>query len=161
MSNSLPNAQLSPAARWSFFFVELCCNNPIMPARDLFHNAYKETYPIDGLGESGLETFRDTGEGILTEYAEFLGDDGVSACETVFDRLHDRYFLVEVGWENDYRIYGTLIHIDINDGKLWIQPDGTEEGIATELVPAGIPKERIVLAFRPASLRAHTQYAVA
>jgi len=114
---------------------------------------------MDGLEKNGLELLRDIVERILTEYAEFLGDDGVSVCELVFDRRHDHYLLVEVGWENGYRIYGTLIHVDIEDGKLWIQHDGTEEGVATELVSAGIPKQRIVLAFRPASLRAHTEYA--
>lgn len=108
-----------------------------------------------------LEKIRDSVERILMGYAEFLGDDGVSACELVFDRRQDHYLLVEVGWENGYRIYGTLIHIDIKDGKLWIQHDGTEEGVADELVAAGISKDSIVLAFRPASLRALTQFAVA
>ncbi len=116
---------------------------------------------MDGLERNELETLQDTVERILTEYAAFLGDDAVSACELVFDRRHDRYLLVEAGWENGYRVYGTLLHVDIKDGKLWIQHDGTEEGIANELVSAGIPKESIVLAFRPASLRAHTEYAVA
>jgi hypothetical protein len=58
----------------------------------------------------------------------------------VFDREHDRYLLVETGWQNGYRIYGTLLHIDIIDTKLWIQHDGTEEGIAGELVAAEFPK---------------------
>ncbi len=91
----------------------------------------------------------------------YRDDDGVSVYELVFDRRHDRYLLVEAGWENGYRIYGTLLHVDIKDGNLWIQHDGTEDGIADELVTAGIPKERIVLAFRPASLRAHTEFAAA
>ncbi len=116
---------------------------------------------MDGLETNGLELLRNTVERILTEYAEFLGDDGISVCELVFDRWHDRYLLVEAGWENGHRIYGTLLHVDIKDGKLWIQHDGTEDGIADELVTAGIPKERIVLAFRPASLRAHTEFAAA
>jgi hypothetical protein len=38
--------------------------------------------------------------------------------ELVFDREHDRYLLVETGWQNGYRIYGTLLHIDIIDNKL-------------------------------------------
>ena len=107
-----------------------------------------------------LDTLRDTVERILTEYAEFLTTDAISICETVFDRREDRYLLVEVGWENGYRLYGTLIPIDFEAGKLWIQHDGTEEGVAKELVAAGIPKDQIVLAFRPAALRAHTDYAV-
>ena len=114
---------------------------------------------MDGLEQDRREALRDIVERVLTEYAEFLGTDAVSVCELVFDRRHDHYLLVEAGWENGYRIYGTLIHVDIQDGKLWIQHDGTEDGVADELASAGVPKQAIVLAFRPASLRAHTEYA--
>lgn len=88
-------------------------------------------------------------ETVLKDYADFLGNDNEIQVELIFDRERDRYLLVETGWENGYRIYGTLLHIDIIDHKLWIQHDGTEEGVANELVAAGIPKESIVLAFRP------------
>ena len=54
-----------------------------------------------------------------------------------------------------------LLHSDIQDGKLWLQHDGTEDGVADELVSAGVSKERIVLAFRHALLRALTQLAAA
>ena len=53
------------------------------------------------------------------------------------------------------------LHVDIINGKVWIQRDGTEEGIALELVAAGIPKEHIVLAFHHPSRRPDTEYAVA
>jgi len=72
----------------------------------------------------------------------------------------DRYLLVEVGWENGYRIYGTVLHIDIIDNKLWIQHDGTEEGIADELVALGIPKQQIVLGFKPIDRRQVTEFAI-
>ncbi len=116
---------------------------------------------MDGLETKSLETLRDTVERVLTGYAEFLGDDGVSVCELVFDRRQDHYLLVEAGWENGYRVYGTLLHIDIKDGKLWIQHDGTEDGVAEELAAAGVPKHSIVLAFRSASRRALTEFTVA
>jgi hypothetical protein len=51
--------------------------------------------------------------------------------------------------------------VDIINGKFWIQRDGTEYGIARELVDAGVPKEQIVLAFRAPEIRKHTGYAVA
>ena len=108
-----------------------------------------------------LDGYRAVIERMLTEYAQFLNSDTDTACETVFDRSADRYLLVEIGWENGYRIYGTLLHIDICGGKLWIQQDGTEDGIAVDLLNAGIPKDRIVLAFRPASLRAASEFAAA
>merc|ERR1712020_373821 len=45
--------------------------------------------------------------------------------EHIFDRERDRYLLVETGWDDGDRIYGTLLHIDIIDNKLWIQKDQT------------------------------------
>lgn len=66
-----------------------------------------------------------------------------------------------MGWEGDKRVHGCLVHVDIINGKLWIQRDGTEQGITEELVKAGIPKDRIVLGFHPAYIRPYTEYAVA
>jgi XisI protein len=43
----------------------------------------------------------------------------------------------------------------------WIQRDGTEHGIARELVEAGVTKDRIVLAFRSLEMRRMTDFAVA
>lgn len=96
----------------------------------------------------------------MQDYIDFLGSDERVQAELVFDRDRDHYLLVETGWQDGYRIYGTLLHIDIIDDKLWIQHDGTEEGIAVELVAAGVPKEDIVLGFRPLEERKHTEFAV-
>ena len=59
------------------------------------------------------------------------------------------------------RSHGCLLHLDIIDGKIWIQRDGTEDGVALELEEAGIPKTDIVLAWHPAKLRPYTDYAAA
>lgn len=37
-------------------------------------------------------------------------------------------------------VYGIIIHVDIRDGKIWIQRDFTEEGVASELVDLAVPK---------------------
>ncbi len=58
-------------------------------------------------------------------------------------------------------IHHTPIHIDIVNAKIWIQYDDTEEGVATDLLEAGVPHHDIVLGFRPAELRQHTEFAVA
>lgn len=102
--------------------------------------------------------YREVVEKTLRDYADFLGNDEEVKTELVFDREHDRYLLVETGWQNGYRIYGTLLHIDIIDNKLLIQHDGTEEGIAVELIEKGIPKENIILGFRPREQ--HTEFAI-
>lgn len=99
-------------------------------------------------------------EKALSDYANFLGDDDYVQNELVFDRTRDRYLLVEAGWENGRRTYGTLLHLDIINGKIWIQQDGTEQGIANELVALGVPKERIVLGFKSLQRRQITEFAV-
>lgn len=82
--------------------------------------------------------------------------------ETVFDEANDRYLVMSVGWEgNVRRVHHCLVHLDIINGKIWIQRDGTEEGIAYELEAAGVPKSDIVPAFHPEDVRPHTGYAVA
>jgi len=107
-----------------------------------------------------LDTYRQIIERILTEYAQIPYAYGEIQSIPVFDRIGDHYLLMNAGWD-ERRIHGCLVHVDIIDGKFWIQRDGTEEGIATELEAAGVPKEHIVLAFRSPEIRKHTSYAVA
>ncbi len=105
-----------------------------------------------------LEQLRDVIEKVLTDYKNFGGKDDIET-RTVFDREHDQYLLVHVGWQNDIRMHGCLIHIEIIKGKIWIQYDGTEDGIALDLEKEGIAKDQIVLGFHPADIRPHTEYA--
>lgn len=53
------------------------------------------------------------------------------------------------------------IHISLIDDKVWVQYDDTEEGVATDLMAAGVAKEDIVLGFRHPKIRQHTGFAVA
>lgn len=105
--------------------------------------------------------YREILEHILLEYTEIPYALGDIKTEAVFDREKDRYLLVNIGWDQGKRIHGSLVHIDIINGKFWIQRDGTEEGIAVALTKKGIPKDHIVLAFRPPEIREHTGFAVA
>ena len=97
---------------------------------------------------------------VLEEYLKFFGNDPETELELVIDETRDRYLLIETGWHQNKRIYGTLIHIDIIDGKIWIQQDGTEEGIANELVNLGVSSQQIVLAYKSLERRKITKFAV-
>jgi hypothetical protein len=108
-----------------------------------------------------LDAWRDTIERILSEYAAIPYRYGDVRTEVVFDRKRDRYLIVDTGWERGDRVYGTIVHVDICDGRVWIQYDGTERGVAPELVTAGIPRESIVLGFREPELRKYTGFAAA
>jgi hypothetical protein len=57
-------------------------------------------------------------------------------------------------------VYGSIVHLDIRNGKIWIQHDGTEVGIANRLVEAGVPKTDIVLGFHSPFKRQFTEFAV-
>ncbi len=81
--------------------------------------------------------------------------------ETIFDTVSDRYLLVNVGWkDSSTRIYGCVIHVDIKDGKIWVQHDGTEEAIADQLVALAVPKQEIVLAYHALNRRQYTEFAL-
>ncbi|MBC8101068.1 MAG: XisI protein [Cytophagales bacterium] len=53
------------------------------------------------------------------------------------------------------------MHIELRGGKFWIEYDGTEDGVATDLLEAGIPKDRIVLAFQPPGRHQFSEFAMA
>jgi len=108
-----------------------------------------------------LESYRQIIRHVLSEYLKLQYANGEIQNEAVFDRENDRYMVVSVGWDGVKRVHGALIHIDIINGKIWIQRDGTEHGVARELVAAGIPKDQIVLGFHTLDVRSHTEYAAA
>ncbi|NEO85919.1 MAG: XisI protein [Spirulina sp. SIO3F2] len=80
--------------------------------------------------------------------------------QTLFDTEHDHYQLLHVGWRETQRAFGCILHLDIKDGQIWIQHDGTEVGIANQLVDLGVPRDDIVLAFHEPEVRQYTDFGV-
>ena len=107
-----------------------------------------------------LTQYRAYIENILTDYARIKPAYGEVEMQTTFDSKHDHYYLNSVGWDGHERIHGCLLHVDLKKDKIWIQQDGTEEGIAEEFVNLGVPKDDIVLAFHPSYKRPYTGFAV-
>jgi hypothetical protein len=97
---------------------------------------------------------------LLEDYAALSGEDRTVATELIFDTVRDSYQLVHVGWHDDRRIYGCILHLDIRDGKIWLQHNGTENDIAAELVEMGVAKTDIVIGFHSPFKRQFTEYAV-
>lgn len=64
----------------------------------------------------------------------------------VIDPVHDHYLLMDVGWEAGSRAHYIVIHLRLKDGKVWIEEDGIEYGIARDLIAAGITAEDILVA---------------
>jgi hypothetical protein len=105
--------------------------------------------------------YADIVEKVLDPHTKIPYSHGDLSCEAVFDQSRGRFVLITVGWDDDERVDDVLVHIDIINGKLWIQTDNTEHGIAPELVEGGVPKSDIVLGFQAPDVRQHTEYAVA
>jgi hypothetical protein len=97
---------------------------------------------------------------LLQDYAALSGDDKTVATELIFDMVRDSYQLVHVGWYGDRRIHGCILHLDIRDGKIWLQHNGTDNDIAAELVEMGVAKGDIVIGFHSPFKRQFTEYAV-
>ncbi len=97
---------------------------------------------------------------VVLGHASYKPSHGEINVEAIIDLEKGHYQILHVGWHGKRRVHGVPLHIDLIGGKVWIQCDGTSSGVASELVEAGIPKESIVLGFKPASVRPHTDYAV-
>ena len=58
--------------------------------------------------------------------------------KVLLDTERDRYQVINIGWQELTRVFGCIIYIEIKDGKIWFERDGTEIGVANELVEAGL-----------------------
>lgn len=97
---------------------------------------------------------------ILDDYAQYPPSYGDIELEKVIDQSGDHYQLLSVGWHNHQRVHACILHIDIRAGKIWIQHDGTEEGIANRLLIQGVPPQDIVLGFHSPFKRQFTEFAI-
>lgn len=105
--------------------------------------------------------YREIIKHILYDYAKYKPHLGEIETETIIDENHDHYKVMRVGWRNESRVYGSVIHLDIINGKIWVQYDGTNRPVADALLEAGVPREDIVLAFHPPEVRQYTEFAAA
>jgi len=100
---------------------------------------------------------------LLSQYAELINQHPKPDLDVdvAFDEEHDHYMLLKMGWTPQGRVRGATLHVRLRAGKFWIEEDWTEEGIATDLLQAGVPNEDIVLAFQPPEMRPYTEFATA
>ncbi|HBQ97707.1 MAG: XisI protein [Roseofilum sp. Belize BBD 4] len=71
------------------------------------------------------------------------------------------YNWFDIGWTSRKRVRAISVYVRIKNEKIHIEEDWTEEGIATELLREGVPKEDIVLAFYSPEKRKYTEFAIA
>lgn len=91
-------------------------------------------------------------ENVLCESQRFYERSGVRVTAS-FDRNRNQFLLIEEGWEGYKRIHFPLAHLEIQENLIYIQRDGTHDGLALDLLRAGVPAEKLVLAFKHPSER--------
>jgi XisI protein len=108
-----------------------------------------------------LDNYRQIIRKVLQPYADTTYANVNVKNHQIFDRETDRYLILSEGWERQNHLHSCLIHVEIINDKIWIKLDNTEDGIAEELITAGIPKQEIVLGFHEPEIRPYTGFAVA
>jgi XisI protein len=79
----------------------------------------------------------------------------------ILDQERDHYQLLDIGWdEAGKRVFQPIIHIDLLDGKIWIQENAMDVDIAKDLVAEGVEPLDIVLGLHSRSLRRFSEYGV-
>lgn len=110
-----------------------------------------------------LTQYRQIIQKILSDYRDWAAGAnqiGVQECIS-FDQEHDQYLWFHVGWDRKQRNFGVMVYLKIEQDRIWIEEDWTKQGIANELLEAGVPPEDIVLGFQHPSKRPLTEFAIA
>lgn len=110
-----------------------------------------------------LSEYRNLIKQIMAEYIELANRQPKSGVESVFiaDDERGHYLWIKPGWEGGRRIKHITVYVRLHEGKFWIEEDWTEDGIATDLVREGVPRQDIVLAFHDPETRKYTDFAIA
>lgn len=107
-----------------------------------------------------LANYRDIIHNILQKYASLPYRYGDVNTYVIVSQDGHHFLLMDEGWQDGVRVYGVVVHVELRPDKIWIQRDGIEDGITPDLLEAGIPQQKIVLAFHPPELRPFTEFAV-
>lgn len=106
-----------------------------------------------------ISAYRQHIKQILQQFGQYLPSFADVETQYVFDTDGDHYHLFQVGWDKYRWIHSCILHLDIKDQKIWVQHNGTEIGVADELVKMGVPKDDIVLGFQAPYKRKYTGFA--
>jgi hypothetical protein len=98
-------------------------------------------------------------ENAIRQAVQFYASPQDYETITLFDREKGQFLALDEGWKGFERVHRVWLHIERRGDKWWIQQDQTYDGIATVLVEAGIPQNRIVLAFQHPSRRPYGSFA--
>ena len=117
-------------------------------------------FPFEVEHMDNLSRYRKAIKKVLSHHAEYTPSHGQIETNPIFDTRKDHYLLVDSGWDRTGRVHAVVLHLCIKNDKVWIERDGTQEGITEELLNSGIPQTDIVLGFYRPNRRKITDFAV-
>jgi XisI protein len=138
-------------------FLTLRCQRRYM--NDSLELAIGQTLVADRI--SDVEQYRQIIEDVLMRQVGLPTIGGEIQTVPVFDREGDRYQLLDIGWDHlGRRVFQPIVHVDLVDGKVWIQENMTDLDIVKVFMQAGIKSSQIVLGFYSRSQRELGDYAI-
>ncbi|WP_414549627.1 XisI protein [Anabaena sp. CCY 0017] len=108
-----------------------------------------------------LERYRQILVSIVKKHAQYKPSHGQIEGLCICDQESDNYLLMDTGWDKTGRVHAVVFHLRIIDGNVYIEWDGTEGGITTELLELGVAKDDIILGFIRPEYRQFTDFSVA
>jgi hypothetical protein len=72
----------------------------------------------------------------------------------IFDEVRDQYLVLCYGWRGQERVYWVVLHLEIVEGKVWVQRNQTEVDVEAELMALGIAEKDLVRGLVPPDYRA-------
>ena len=108
-----------------------------------------------------LSIYRQYIQDLLSKYHSSDKSEANYESQLIFDETRDHYLWLDVGWDETKRVYFTVIHFDIKDGKIWLQKNATDLDPAEDLVELGVERQDIILGLHPPYKRPYTKYGVA
>ena len=96
-----------------------------------------------------MTKYREIVKQVMAQYARLRPSHGDIRLDVVFDDVHDRYALMQAGWDRGHRVRGNLVYITLQDEQVYVEYDGIEHSITRDLISSGVNEENIILAFQP------------
>ncbi|WP_346292822.1 XisI protein [Sphaerothrix gracilis] len=104
--------------------------------------------------------YREIIQKILNEYCGWAANAPAKDIQehVCFDENRDHYFWFNIGWSGKQRVFNIVVYLRIQDNKIWVEEDWTQEGIVNDLLAHNISKEDVVLGFHHPSKRPLTEF---
>jgi hypothetical protein len=111
--------------------------------------------------EHKIEQYRAVLQEIIVRQAAIKPANGDIELQAICDTCGDHYLVLALGWDRTRRVLDPLIYLRLQDGKVWVEEDGTDANIVEQLIAAGVPAADMVIGFHHPEERAYTEFAVA